>query len=111
MTNQSPLINMTLVYSSERPGKLSTPSQDSKKSKLGFSIVLGGVAGMIAVIVVWDDLKVPNIILGLLAACYAGSDFLECITKWLPKQPVMQINSSITAARTFKARRVTTTVR
>lgn len=71
------------------PGASEGTTQEFSWSKFGLSIILGGTAGMVAALVLWDDLKNPdrNIVLGLLAAGYAGSDFLESVTKWLPKPP------------------------
>lgn len=58
-------------------------------TQFGISLILGGVAGMTAaIIVLGDGAKLSKEqIMGLIAAGYSGSDFLEGVIKWLPKTP------------------------
>lgn len=58
-------------------------------TEFGVSLILGGVSGIIASVILWDKMQSidKNVVLGLIAAGYAGSDFLDGIIKWLPKPP------------------------
>jgi hypothetical protein len=66
-----------------------TPREAFNGTQFAVSLLLGGVAGMLAVVVLWDKMNNLNkdTALGLLAAGYAGSDFLEGVIKWMPKPP------------------------
>ena len=58
-------------------------------TQFGMSLILGSVAGMISVMVLWEKMEPisKEMVLGLLAAGYSGSDFLEGVIRWLPKPP------------------------
>jgi hypothetical protein len=66
--------------------KEQTDCQQFSWTRFGVSMILGGVAGVLAVLMLWDDSDpfTKKAALGIIAAGYSGSDFLEGVIKWLP---------------------------